>query len=61
LSAARDGDCAAWFIEDVADRVANRIQSTSDGHKALSKMVIDWLEIVEAMDADTPARKRGPH
>jgi hypothetical protein len=30
----RDGDCAAWFIQDVADRVADRIQLTSDGHKA---------------------------
>src|SRR5579872_4053616 len=36
----RDGDCAAWFMQDVADRVANRIQLTSDGHKA-------YLEAVE--------------
>jgi IS1 family transposase len=42
----RDGDCAAWFIQDVADRVANRIQLTSDGHKA-------YLEAVEgAFGAD---------
>jgi IS1 family transposase len=36
----RDGDCAAWFMQDVADRVADRIQLTSDGHKA-------YLEAVE--------------
>ncbi len=28
----RDGDCAAWFMQDVADRVSDRIQLTS--HKA---------------------------
>ena len=42
----RDGDCAAWFMQDVATRVANRIQLTSDGHKA-------YLEAVEgAFGAD---------
>lgn len=42
----RDGDCAAWFMQDVADRVANRIQLTSDGHKA-------YLDAVEgAFGAD---------
>jgi IS1 family transposase len=42
----RDGDCAAWFMDDVAARVANRIQLTSDGHKA-------YLEAVEgAFGAD---------
>jgi IS1 family transposase len=42
----RDGECAAWFMQDVADRVANRIQITSDGHRA-------YLEAVEgAFGAD---------
>ena len=42
----RDGECASWFMQDVADRVANRIQITSDGHKA-------YLEAVEgAFGAD---------
>jgi IS1 family transposase len=36
----RDGDCAAWFMNDVAMRLANRVQLTSDGHKA-------YLEAVE--------------
>jgi IS1 family transposase len=42
----RDGECAAWFMNDVAERVASRIQLTSDGHKA-------YLEAVEgAFGAD---------
>ena len=27
----------------------------------LSETVMDWADIVEAMDADAPARKRGPY
>ncbi|MFY9657987.1 MAG: IS1 family transposase [Methylocystis sp.] len=42
----RDGQCAKWFIDDVADRVVTRIQLTSDGLKA-------YLEAVEgAFSAD---------
>ena len=42
----RDGECAAWFMNDVAERVSTRIQLTSDGHKA-------YLEAVEgAFGAD---------
>ena len=37
----RDGDCAAWFIDNLAIRLANRVQLTSDGHKA-------YLEAVES-------------
>jgi len=42
----RDGDCAAWFIDNLAVRLANRVQLTSDGHKA-------YLDAVEgAFGAD---------
>ena len=42
----RDGECAKWFIDDLATRLANRVQLTSDGHKA-------YLEAVEgAFGAD---------
>lgn len=42
----RDGECAQWFMNDVADRLTNRVQLTSDGHKA-------YLEAVEgAFGAD---------
>jgi IS1 family transposase len=43
---ARDGECAKWFIDDLASRITSRIQLTSDGHKA-------YLEAVEgAFGAD---------
>ncbi|HEY8098562.1 MAG TPA: IS1 family transposase [Methylobacter sp.] len=42
----RDGECAMWFIDNLASRLANRVQLTSDGHKA-------YLEAVEgAFGAD---------
>ncbi len=42
----RDGECAKSFIDDMASRITNRIQLTSDGHKA-------YLEAVEgAFGAD---------
>lgn len=42
----RDGECAKWFIDDVAARVTTRIQLTSDGLKS-------YLEAVEgAFGAD---------
>ena len=46
LVGGRDGDYAQAFMLDVADRLANRVQLTSDGHKA-------YLEAVEgAFGAD---------
>lgn len=36
----RDGECAMWFMDDLASRLANRVQLTSDGHKA-------YLEAIE--------------
>lgn len=36
----RDGECAIAFMDDLASRLANRVQLTSDGHKA-------YLEAVE--------------
>src|SRR3984893_8338132 len=42
----RDSDCAIIFMDDLASRLANRVQLTSDGHKA-------YLEAVEgAFGAD---------
>jgi hypothetical protein len=37
----RDGECAKWFIADLASRLANRVQLTSDGHKAYLQAVED--------------------
>ena len=36
----RDGECAKWFMDDLASRLATRVQLTSDGHKP-------YLEAVE--------------
>jgi IS1 family transposase len=41
LVGGRDGEYALAFMDDVAQRLANRVQLTSDGHKA-------YLEAVEA-------------
>jgi hypothetical protein len=38
---ARDGACAAAFVDDLAKRLANRVQLTSDGHRA-------YLDAVDA-------------
>ena len=60
----RDGDCAAWFMHDVADRVANRIQLTSDGHKAYLDAVegafgadIDYAMLVKLYGASSDSAK----
>lgn len=46
LVGSRDGDAAKVFISDLADRLASRVQLTSDGHRA-------YLEAVEeAFGAD---------
>lgn len=37
----RDAGCAAEFIQDLASRLANRIQLTSDGHRVYLNAVID--------------------
>lgn len=37
----RDGECAKAFMCDLASRIANRVQLTSDGHKAYLQAVED--------------------
>ena len=44
----RDSDCAKRFMDDVADRLANRVQLTSDGHKAY----LDAVERAFGADVD---------
>jgi IS1 family transposase len=46
LVGGRDAEYAMWFMDDLASRLANRVQLTSDGHRA-------YLEAVEgAFGAD---------
>ena len=60
----RDGDCAKWFIDDVATRLANRVQLTSDGHKAYLEAVegvfgadIDYAQLVKLYGATSDSAK----
>ena len=60
----RDGECAAWFMNDVAERVAGRIQLTSDGHKAYLEAVegafgadVDYAMLVKIYGASPEAAK----
>lgn len=50
----RDGECAMWFIDGLRQRLANRVQLTSDGHKAYLEAVegafgadIDYAQLVK--------------
>ncbi len=60
----RDGDCAKWFIDDVASRRANRVRLTSDGHKAYLDAVegafgadVDYAQLVKLFGASPDSSK----
>jgi IS1 family transposase len=60
----RDGGCAAWFMNDLASRLANRVQLTSDGHKAYLEAVegafgadIDFAQLVKLYGASPDSAK----
>jgi IS1 family transposase len=60
----RDGDCAAIFMQDLASRLANRVQLTSDGHKAYLEAVegafgsdIDYAQLVKIYGAALESAK----
>jgi IS1 family transposase len=67
----RDADCAFDFMSDVAERLANRVQLTTDGHGAYLSAVIgafgidvDYAQLVKhygAVPGETgPERKYSP-
>jgi len=54
----RDGECAMLFMDDLRSRLANRVQLTSDGHKAYLEAVegafggdIDYAQLVKLYGA----------
>ena len=54
LVGGRDGEYAMWFIDDLASRLANRVQLTSDGHRAYREAVegafgadVDYAQLVK--------------
>ena len=60
----RDGECAKWFIDDVAKRLANRVQLTSDGHRAYLEAVegafgadIDYAQLIKLYGAASESAK----
>jgi IS1 family transposase len=60
----RDGDCAQWFMDDVAARLASRVQLTSDGHKAYLEAVegafgadVDYAMLVKIFGASPDSAK----
>lgn len=64
LVGGRDGDYAAAFIDDLADRLANRVQLTSDGHKAYLDAVegafgadVDYAQLIKLYGAAPESAK----
>jgi IS1 family transposase len=60
----RDSDCANRFMGDVASRLANRVQLTSDGHKAYLEAVegafgadVDYAQLVKLYGASSDSSK----
>jgi len=70
LIGGRDAGYAGDFMEDVASRLATRVQLTTDGHKAYLSAVenafgddVDYAQLVKIYGeapADTPERKYSP-
>jgi len=61
----RDADCAYEFLSDLKDRLASRVQLTSDGHRMYLEAVehafgreIDYAQLVKMYGQDTESEKR---
>jgi IS1 family transposase len=64
LAGGRDGECAKAFMDDVASRLTNRVQLTSDGHKAYLDAVegafgadIDFAQLIKMFGASPESSK----
>ncbi|WP_431285885.1 IS1 family transposase [Humitalea sp. 24SJ18S-53] len=68
LVGGRDAGYATEFMQDVADRLANRVQLTTDGHKAYLEAVegafgadVDYSQLIKLYgDAPGPAGRYSP-
>jgi IS1 family transposase len=65
LVGGRDAEYAMWFMDDLAARLANRVQLTSDGHRAYLEAVegafgadVDYAQLVELYGATAGATGR---
>jgi IS1 family transposase len=64
LVGGRDGDYAIAFMDDLRDRLANRVQLTSDGHRAYLEAVegafggdVDYAQLVKLYGATSESAK----
>src|SRR5208283_3117688 len=60
----RDGECAKWFMDDVAGRLATRVQLTTDGLRSYLEAVegafgadIDYAQLVKLYGASPDSAK----
>lgn len=65
LVGGRDAEYAMWFMDDLASRLANRVQLTSDGHRAYLEAVegafgcdVDYAQLVKIYGATIGAPGR---
>jgi IS1 family transposase len=65
LVGGRDGDYAMAFMDDLRSRLANRVQLTSDGHRAYLEAVesafgadVDYAQLVKLYGAPSEGEKR---
>lgn len=65
LVGGRDAGCASEFLQDVAARLSNRIQLTTDGHKMYLTAVpdafsesVDYAQLVKVFGNDPEGQKR---
>jgi IS1 family transposase len=65
LVGGRDAEYAMWFMDDLAARLANRVQLTSDGHRAYFEAVegafgadVDYAQLVKMYGATIGAPGR---
>jgi IS1 family transposase len=65
LVGGRDAGCASEFLQDVAARLSNRIQLTTDGHKMYLLAVpdafgeaVDYAQLVKVFGNDPEGQKR---
>nr|WP_047166983.1 helix-turn-helix domain-containing protein [Sphingomonas sp. Y57] len=65
LVGGRDAEYAMWFMDDLRDRLANRVQLTSDGHRAYLEAVegafgadVDYAQLVKLYGATATAPGR---
>lgn len=70
LVGGRDAEYAMWFMDDLRSRLANRVQLTSDGHRAYLEAVegafgadVDYAQLVKlygSLGGNSPEKRYSP-